>query len=329
VADPRFPLVLRGAFTYSDRIAPLIEQVVPSDRLVVDIEIGTTDDIFLRMSREQAFDVSEMSLCAYTVLRSRGVDDLIAIPVFTSRMFRHASVYVAAASPLTEFEQLNGCTIGVPDYQMTAAVWVRDLLHSRHGVHPSSVTWLTGGVDTPGRVQRIPFLPPDGVSVRAIAPGATLSGLLSGGAIDALMSPQAPEGLHTGAFRRLLADPQRAEEEYFAATGIFPIMHTVVLRRSIYDADPGVARQLFDQFDRARAIALGRLEETDYLMYGLAWMVEAYRRQRQILGDDYWPYGMARNRHVLDVFVRACSDQGLLESPVTVDSLFAPELAST
>jgi 4,5-dihydroxyphthalate decarboxylase len=329
VTDPRFPRVLRGAFTYSDRIAPLIERVVHSDRLVVDIEIGTTDDIFLRMSRGQEFDVSEMSLCAYTVLRSRGIDDLIAIPVFTSRMFRHASVYVAAASPLAEFEQLAGCRIGVPDYQMTAAVWVRELLHSRHGVHPSSAAWLTGGVDAPGRVQRIPFLPPDGVQVTAIGPGSTLSAMLSDGEIDALVSPKAPEGFHTGALRRLLADPRRAEEEYFAATGIFPIMHTVVMRRSVYDAAPEVARELFDQFDRARAIALGRLEETDYLMYGLAWLVEEQRRQRQILGDDYWPYGVARNRRVLDAFVRACSDQGLLESPVTVESLFAPELAAT
>jgi 4,5-dihydroxyphthalate decarboxylase len=323
------PLVLRGAFTYSDRIAPMVEHLVDSDDLVVDIEISTTDDIFLRMSNDRTFDVSEMSLCAYTVLRSRGVHDLVAIPVFPSRMFRHSSVYVARTSSLEKFEQLKGCRVGVPDYQMTAAVWVRDLLARGHGVHPKSIRWFTGGMDSPGRAQRIPFTPPDGVTVTAIGPTATLSTMLEEGEIDALLSPKAPEGVNTGAFRRLLADPRRAEEEYFKATGIFPIMHTVVLKRSIYESNPGVVGQLFDQFDRARTVALHRLAETDYLMYGLAWMVEEQRRQRSVLGDDFWPYGLAKNRHVLDVFLQACSDQGLLEGPVSPESLFVPELANT
>lgn len=322
-APRRVPLTL--AHTLSDRVQALFDGSVLAQGVALTTLSGSTEDIFYRMLRRREFDVAEMSLAAYTVEHSRGRRDLVAIPVFPSRMFRHGSVYVRSDSGLDDLGLLAGKDVGTPDYQMTAGVWVRQALGSDHGVSPDEIRWHIGGLDEPSRRERLEFLAPAGLTTRRIAPAATLSSLLAEGEIDAILSPKAPAGCRPGGpVRRLLRDPQGHERSYYERTGIFPIMHTVVLRREVVDELPWVPQELYRAFVESKRLAWERLRENDYLPYGLVWFVEAEIDQAALFGEEHWPYGVPANRLVLDAFVDACYSQGLTEVRVDVDDLFAP-----
>ena len=313
------------ALTLSDRVQALFDGTVKPSGVDLQVLRGTTDEIFYRMLRHREYDVAEMSLAAYTVERSRGMDGLIAIPVFPSRMFRHGSLYVSADSPISDPAQLAGTRVGTPDYQMTAGIWVRDFLEDEYGVDPACMEWSIGGVDTPNRPERLEFRPPGGLAVKKIAPTETLSGLLSAGAIDAMLTPQAPAGfVDGGPIRRLFDDPMAVERSYFERTGIFPIMHTVVVRRELVDQHPWIPEVLYGSFVQAKRTAWERLRESDYLPYGLVWFVEAQLQQRALFGDEHWPYGVPANRRVLERFANACARQGLTDRRIEIESLFVP-----
>lgn len=319
------PATITLAHTYSDRIAALCDGTVKVPDVDLRIIRGTTETIFGPMLRDQPYDAAEMSLAGYAVERSRGNGALVAVPVFPSRMFRHAAIYVREESTLHSGEDLAGKRIGIPDYQMTVGVWVRSFLADDYGVSPGDVTWFTGGLESPGIRKRIELRVPSGCRIEPIGADENLVSLLLGGDLDAVVAPRMPEAFspERGA-RRLFSNPAALEAEYFTRTGIFPIMHTLVLRRSTYDASPWLAGALQVAFDEAKARAWESLCENDYLPYGHPWLVEENIATRALMGDDYWPYGVEKNRHVLRKFLDACSAQGLLENPLSVDDLFAP-----
>jgi len=319
------PVEITLAHTYSDRIAALCDGTVTVPDVDLRILRGTTETIFWRMLRDQPYDAAEMSLAAYAVERSRGNDALVALPVFPSRMFRHAAIYVREDSTLRSGEDLIGKRIGIPDYQMTVGVWVRSFLSDDYGVSPSDVIWFTGGLESPGIRKRIELRVPSGCRIEPIGADENLVGLLLSDDLDAVVAPRMPEALRPGrGVRRLFSDPAALEAEYFTRTGIFPIMHTLVLRRRTYDESPWLAGALQVAFEQAKAHAWESLSENDYLPYGHPWLVEAHLATRALMGDDYWPYGVEKNRHVLRTFLDACDTQGLLEKPLRVEDLFSP-----
>ncbi|HLH59037.1 MAG TPA: hypothetical protein VKV33_07785 [Streptosporangiaceae bacterium] len=284
------------------------------------------EETFFRMIRHREFDAAEMSLSSYVVSLFHG-SPTIAIPVFPSRAFRHNGIYVNSRSGIGKPEDLAGRTVGVPEYQLTAVVWIRGILAEHYGVPVPSVHYRTGGLDHPGRVEKLRVdLPPE-VDVQPIDPGRTLSDMLVNGEIDAVYCPRTPRPFAQGRpeVRRLFGDPRTEEERYFSRTGIFPIMHTVVLRRDVYEGRRWLAQSLYKAFEEARRRTAERLEETAASLSMVPWLYDEAERARRIMGDDFWPYGLERNTGVLETFLRYSYEQGLADRLLEPAELFAPE----
>jgi 4,5-dihydroxyphthalate decarboxylase len=224
-------------------------------------------------------------------------------------------------------EDLRGRTVGVPEYQLTAAVWIRGILAEHHHVPVQSVRYRTGGLHAPGRIEKVAFQPPDGVDISAIPDGRTLSDMLVTGEIDALYSPRTPRPFaeRRPEVGRLFAAAGEAERAYFEATQIFPVMHVLVIRRAIYDAHPWVARSLQKAFEQSRLMAMAGIDETASLRYMLPWVHEEVERTRQIMGQDYWTYGLQDNEAALQTFLRYSYEQGLADRLWAPEDLFAKE----
>ena len=285
------------------------------------------EEIFFRMLRHHEFDVAEMSLSSYAVSAARDEPPFIAIPIFPSRFFRQSCIFVSAKSGIREPRDLIGRRVGVPEYQMTAPVWIRGILQDEYGVDPTSVDYRTGGEEEPGRDEKLALDLPAKFRVRRIAPTQTLAGMLADGEIDALHTARIPSTFRTrpDAVRRLFENYVDVERDYFRRTRIFPIMHTVVIRRDVYRANPWIARSLFKAFTEAKRRALENLYTTSSLATMLPWQIAHVEEVRQEMGEDWWPYGLEPNRHVLDTFLRYHHEQGLSSRRLLPEELFAPE----
>jgi len=291
------------------------------------------EEIFFRMVTHGEFDVSEMSLATYLITRDKAAP-FVAIPVFPSRMFRHTSVYVNSdrlpgtdGDPAATARALAGATVGLAEYQLTANVWIRGILAEHYGVPLESVRYRTGGLNSPGRHEKVAISLPPSIDIAPIPPGRTLSDMLAAGEIDALYSPRAPRSFTTGtgSVRRLFADTRAEEERYFAATGIFPIMHVIVIRRAVYETNRWLARELLKSFTAAKRIAYDDLARTAALPVSLPFAREEYERAVATMGADYWSYGLEPSRHVLSTFARYAAEQHLISQVPDPAGLFAPE----
>jgi 4,5-dihydroxyphthalate decarboxylase len=308
----------------SDRVDDLYWGAVPIEGLDLHFIPMKPSEAFRRMVQGE-FDVGEMSLSTHIVHCARGDDRFVGIPVFPSRTFRHRAIYVRAGAGIREPGDLVGRRVGVPEYQMTAAVWVRGLLQHDHGVSPSDLSWVTGGLRDPGREPLVEIDVP-GVRIEHVT-DRSLDALLLAGELDALIAPQAPPSFAAGHpdVVRLFPEERRAEMEYFQRTGLFPIMHTVVLRRSLYEEFPWVAVSLFQAFERAKDNCLRRLTSAEPLPVALPWIDDEVRATQALFGTDFWPYGIEENRNVLETACRYVHEQGL-GNTVAVEDLFAPSV---
>jgi len=312
-----------------DRTRPLIDGTVRPLGIDLTCLPMTIEEIFFRMARFREFDAAEMSLSSYLVSLSAGESaPFVAIPVFPSRSFRHSGIYVHTGSGISRPEDLVGRTVGVAEYQLTANVWIRGILADRHDVPVSSVRYRTGGLHQPGRPEKLAVtLPPD-VEVAPIGPGQTLSDMLAAGEIDALYTPRTPRSFAEGhpKVARLFPDFREAEAQYWRDTGIFPIMHVLVIRADVYRRDRWVARSLLDASVKAREIALSGLAETASLRYMLPWLADDVAYVQRVLGLDYWTYGLAGNEAALAALTRYSHEQGLIPRPYEPRELFVPEV---
>jgi 4,5-dihydroxyphthalate decarboxylase len=282
------------------------------------------EETFFRMARHREFDAAEMSLSSYLISLEQG-EPFVAIPAFVSRAFRHNGIYVSAGSGITTPGELAGRVVGVAEYQLTANVWIRGILAERHEVPVTSVRYRTGGLHQPGRVAKLEHQPPPGVDIEPIPAGCTLAEMLAAGDIDALYTPRVPASFADGRVRRLFSDPRAEEERYFAATGIFPIMHVVVLRREVYEQRPWLAQSLYKAFERARREAAARLAETAAGASMLPWAYADAELTRSVMGGQFWTYGLDGNEETLRTFVRYSFEQGLISRQPSPAELFAPE----
>ena len=281
------------------------------------------EEVFWRAFRHKEFDAVELSLAYYITLRSLGDTTYTAIPVFPSRFFRQGCIFVPASSERTELASLRGATIGIPEYTMTACVWVRGILSDENGIAPSEIHCRFGGIESPGRRDRADLAPPPAVDLQPIPAGTTLNQLLAGGELDAVICPRVPSSYWEGRSRRLLPDFQAAEEEYYRRTGIFPVMHTVALRTEFYERHPWVAKHLFDAYQASKRLAYEWLADINALPISLPWYVAEYERTRRIFGNDPWEDGLGEaNRAQLELLCRYLEEQHLAKR-VGLDDLFA------
>jgi 4,5-dihydroxyphthalate decarboxylase len=321
---PRLPLTL-ACWNY-DRTRALADGRVQPDGIELNYLNLPVEETFFRMLRHREFDVAEMSLSSYVVSLFTRERPFIAIPVFPSRFFRHSCIYVHAGSGIEQPQDLVGKTIGNPEYQMTAPVWIRGILADEYGVPVNSATYVSGGLEQPGRGEKLTLDLPKDIRVDRIAPDKTLSAMLAAGEIDALYTARAPSSFYDGnAVMRLFDDYESVERDYFRRTGIFPIMHTVVVRRELHERHPWVAQSLYKAFVAAQRETYQDLTETAALKVMLPWLTAHLEQTRRDMGEDFWPYGVARNRTALATFLRYSHEQGLAKAPLEPEQLFAPE----
>jgi 4,5-dihydroxyphthalate decarboxylase len=273
-------------------------------------------DTFWRQLNHEEFDVSEMSLSSYAILRSEGDERFVAVPVFPSRVFRHSAMYLPMDSGIQAPADLKGKRVGVGDYQMTAAVWTRGYLQHEYGVRPDDMTWVVGA---PIRS----IAAPPGVPLEMLSPGSTLEAMLGHGAIDALVSVVLPHGLGTRV-RRLFPDFRRVEAAYYRKTGIFPIMHTLAIRRRVYEANPWLAVSLHRAFCQARDLAYRWLYDIEPV--SLPWITGEIEETRAIFGSTIWDYSIDGSRATLDALVAYLDEQRLTRRRMSVEELFVPNV---
>lgn len=288
------------------------------------------EDIFYRFTHFREWEVSEMSFAKYASLRSQGDESMVAIPVFPSRVFRHTALYVRAGSDIEDPRQLAGKKMGVPEWSQTAGVYVRGFLGDQYGLSLQDVEWYQAGVNQPGRMEKVRLRLPAGVRLTPV-PDRSLQEMLLAGDVDAIASAHPPETYvrGEGRLRRLFRDAVQEEEAYWRATGIFPIMHAVVIRGDIHRAHPWVATNLFRAFDEARRRAVDRLFELTASRVPLPWGPDTAGRWRELFGDEYWPYGLEPNRPTLEAFCRYAADQGVCHRRLRPDELFPESVLSS
>lgn len=250
----------------------------------------------------------------------------MAIPVFPSRAFRHTSIYIRTDKGINSPEDLKGRRIGVPEYQLTACVWARALLQDEYGVRPSDVVWVRGGEEDPGRPEKIPLQLPQDVRLEQVPEGATLNRMLADGEIDGLIAPRAPFCFDQGHphVGWLFSDPMATARDYFRRTRIFPIMHTLGVRRELVERHPWLPVTLLKAFEQAKAKAYRALADTTATKPTLPFVEEYLKATRELMGQDYWPYGFEENRHTVKTFLQHHYAQGLSPRPLDVEELFHP-----
>jgi 4,5-dihydroxyphthalate decarboxylase len=276
------------------------------------------EETFYRQLRHQEFDVSEMSLSSYLLTLDWPEPPFVALPVFPSRFFRHQSIYVTDA--VRTPADLAGKRVGTPEYQMTAGVWQRGILAEEYGVPVESVRYFTGGIEQSGRKEKIALNLPPSISVQPIGPGQTLSAMLAAGELDAICSASQPSSFGNGV-RHLFEDFVAVEKDYYRRTNIFPIMHTVVVRRALYERHPWIARSLTKAFTESLQLAYADLRQRNALKVMLPWLQQHLQDTLDTLGPGYWDYGLEPNRHVLETFARYSHAQGLASRVRTAEEI--------
>jgi 4,5-dihydroxyphthalate decarboxylase len=308
-----------------DRTRPLIDGSVSIDGVDAVYMTLAPEEIFFRAFRNAEFDVCELSLSSSTVKLAQGDFPYVGVPAFVSRAFRHTSIYVRT-DRIRRPEDLKGRKVGLPEYQLTANVWARALLEDDYGVKPSDIHWIRGGVEEPGRPEKITIKLPAGVRLDNAAEGATISQLLADGEIDGFIAPRAPSlaGKMNPNIGWLFPDPVAAGRDYFKRTGIFPIMHITGIRRELVEAHPWLPAAVFKAFQQAKATCLAALEDTAASKVTLPFVEEQLRAAREFMGHDFWSYGLSPNRKELEIFLRHHHAQGLSSRLVSPEELFHP-----
>jgi 4,5-dihydroxyphthalate decarboxylase len=307
-----------------DRVRPLLDGRVPLRGFTFRHTALPPEQLFPRAIRGNEFDLFELSFSGFLRRLESGQNDLIGLPIFLSRAFRHSAVYIRKDRVIHSPHDLKNRSIGVPDYAMTGAVWVRGLLKHDYGVDPKDVSWRTGGLHHAGHSTLGVFNHPD-LDIKPISNSATLSDLLASGEIDALISSDTPrcfiEGHpHVG---RLFPNFREVEQSYWARTKLFPIMHLLVVRRRTFERHPHVIGELLPAFDMAKRIAIQELSELTSLQATLPWAPYELAETRRLMGDDFWSYGSDPNRSALETFLSYTQEQGILRTKMSVEQCFS------
>jgi 4,5-dihydroxyphthalate decarboxylase len=309
-----------------DRTRPLVDGRVRVEGCDVNYLTMPVEECFERAYFHGEFEVAEIGFSPYLIALSRGAPPYVAVPAFLSRMFRHSAVYIRSDRGIDGPADLKGKRVGVPEYQMSAVLWFRGYLADEFGIAAKDINWVQGGLENPGRRDKFPLNLPAGFPLTAAPDGNTLSQMLAVGALDAVMSARRPSCFVSGhaKVRRLFPDYRAAERDYFRKTGLFPIMHAVGVRRDVLNGHPWLAGSVYKAFAQAKKLADAEFAETTALKIGLPWVNAEYDATRELMGDDFWSYGLdAANRRTLEAMARYSFEQGLAVRLLKVDEMFA------
>ena len=324
------PVTLTFATYTYDRMRPILEGRVGVEGAKIAPVVLGSEDLFPRAVQRAEFDVCEVSFSSYLMQVSRGTSPYTALPAFASRAFRHDCIYVSADSGIETPKDLEGKRVGVPEYQATMVVWVRGILQDEHGVDFRTLRYRNGGINRPGRKERLALELPSEIDVAPIPEGETLNDMLLRGDLDAVISPQMLKSFAEGdrRVRRLFPDPVAAAKAYYKKTGFFPVMHVMAVRTEILEANPGLAPRLFTALVAARDMAYGELQkmaEYSSSTMMLPFYAADLADTKTLMGENYWSYGAEANRAELETLFRYSHEQHLSARLLTLEDVFAED----
>jgi|SRR6185503_1059022 4,5-dihydroxyphthalate decarboxylase len=314
-----------------DRVRPLIDGAVGIDGVAPLFMTLEPEEVFFRAFRHAEFDIAELSLSSFTVRTARGDNPYVGVPVFLSRAFRHSGIYVRTDRGIRAPADLKGRKVGLAEYQLTANVWIRAFLDDDFGLTPASVEWVRGGIEEPGRPEKIAIHLPADVRLTEAPPGRSLSEMLLAGEIDALIGPRTPSAMAVSGSTVgwLFPDPRAAAIDSYRRTGNFPIMHLIGVRRTLVERHPWLPAAVLKAFERAKAVAFARLADTSASKVMLPFLDQQLTEAQALLGPDPWPYGVEANRRCLEYFLAQHHRQGLSDRLVPLSDLFPPSTFET
>jgi len=304
-----------------DRVRALATGEVQPAGIDLAFVANPPDESIWRMAENAEFDAAEMTFATFLRLHARGAD-VIGLPIFLVRCFPHGGIFVHASSGIREPRDLEGLRVAAGEYRMSIAVWARGILEEDHGVDLRTIEWCTARAEQD--------LDPEGMRVTLLPPGPPLAERLLAGEVDALVVPRVPPLLagDNPAVTRLFPLPRHVEAQYFARTGVFPILHLVVLRRSLYERHPWVASSLYRAFEAAKESCYRELDQSmEGLRVTVPWLEHHLGEVRELMSADYWPYGLEQNRQAVDTFCRYAFEQDVVSQRFSPDELFAPNAA--
>lgn len=321
----KVPLTL--AISEYDHVRELTSGAIEPEGIELTCLSLPIEEIFYRFVSFREWDVSELSMAKYVALTSQGDASLSAIPVFPSRIFRHSAIYVRRDGGVHQPADLAGRRVGVPEWAQTAGIYVRGALMHQYGVRLEEIEWYQAGVSQPGREEKVELKLPPGVRLTPV-PDRTLDQMLLAGELAAVITAHPPPSFKARHpdVARLFPDILAVEEAYWRATGIFPIMHVVAIRREVLTAHPWVAMNLYRAFEEAKRRSVARALDANAPRFPVPWVFEHAARARALFGEDFWPYGVDANRPTLEAFLRFASEQGVAHRPMGVDELFPAEV---
>ena len=309
-----------------DRARPLMDGRVRPEGIDLDIEVLRPRQAFQRMLDKKEFQVSELSLASYAALKGRGNCPFVALPVALSKIFRHSCIYVRTDAGIRTPQDLKGKRVGTSQWSSTGLVFMRGMLQHDYGVKAQDMHWFMGGLNSFVEPPLIPLDLPKDIRLDFLSGAQTLERMFAAGELDALLSLYIPKLFlerHPN-IARLFPNYKEAEQDYYRRTGIFPIMHTVVLREDVHRDHPWAARSLYKAFVQARDVAVDGLYDTDALRVALPWLIDHVEETWRVFGHDFWAYGLEPNRPTFAAVGRYVHEQGLCPRVVSADELFAP-----
>jgi 4,5-dihydroxyphthalate decarboxylase len=321
-----------GGVDYLDRTHALATGEVGFEGVTLEFESLAVSELFRRMCLDEPlYDAGEMSLSTYMIMRSNGDDRYVGIPVFPARAFRHRQIYVNADAGIASPADLAGRRVGLREYQVTAALWMRGFLQHDHGVDPATIHWHYGGMDSPVWHERMQHALPPSISIERIPADRYLSEMLERGDLDAVLATHRPRPFEEGSpkVRRLFPDYVEVEADYYRRTGFHPIMHTVVVRREVYEANRWLAEAIYQGFEAAKRVGAARVRDFDILAVSDPWWEGEIERIDRLFGGDAYPYGLAANLATLEAATLYSFEQGLSARKLDPRELFVEELWST
>ncbi len=313
-----------------DHVRDLVHGVVRPDGIVLTAFVLPVEEVFFRFIKNREWDLSELSMGKFIGFASQAASPFVGIPVFPSRVFRHSSIYVRADRKITTAKDLEGKTVGIPEWAQTAGIYTRGYLAESCGVDLAAIRWVQAGLNEAGREEKVEFKLPKAIRYEQRRE-ASVSAMLLAGEIDAAISARVPDafGDAAGGIVRLYPDYRREEERYFGETGIFPIMHVIAMRRALFERYPWVAMNLYKAFDEAKRRSQQRMGDLTASRVPVPWAATIADGFGKNFGADPFPYGLDANRKTLDAFCRFAHDQGVTARRMTPDELFPPEVRAS
>ena len=285
------------------------------------------EEVFHRAFKHQEFDVCELSFSSYMRTVDAGTSPFVGVPAFVSRLFRHSAVYIRTDRGIKHPSDLKGKLIGLPEYQITAVVWLRGIMQDEYGVKPTDIRWRQGGIEEPGRTERTPLKPIPGLDLKSV-PDKALSAMLEAGELDAIFSARAPSCFVKRApnVARLFPDYREVEKAYYKKTGMFPIMHLMGVKRHLVERHPWLPASLYKAFSEAKKYAMHDVRDINALLVTLPWLIAEAEESAALMGEDFWRYGVKENAREIEALTRYAHEQGLVSRKLSVEDLFPPSV---